>query len=233
MRIVAEERERNVQEVWERSRQLLREAGVHPRRISDKILIPATSYASLDSDSFLRERWATLLARAQTPGTDDETLSLYVEVLRSLRSRDAQLLNAMQHSCNAGSWNTLCCKGAILGHFQYDPYTGEGPRVGDADAVFRVFQECVLPPSTPDVQKSTDGSDEVLAQWHDRSEFLISMEILKRLSLITTKSEPIVPAEWASALPPSDPNSQLIYYLTPFGVGFLAACTQRSGSGDK
>jgi hypothetical protein len=62
--IIAGERERIVERVWNRAQEMLEDAGLQPGPVPLKTLVPLLQYASLEDDKSLQERWANLLANA-------------------------------------------------------------------------------------------------------------------------------------------------------------------------
>jgi hypothetical protein len=91
---MAEERERIVEQVWERAQEMLREAGVQPGPVALKTLIPLLQAASMEEDRFLQDRWAALLANAATLGHCSDIRASFVAILADLSSRDVLLLEA-------------------------------------------------------------------------------------------------------------------------------------------
>ena len=67
-RLLAEERERIAQLVWERAQEMLRKAGIQPGPVPMKTLVRVIQDCSLEDDKFLQEQWAALLPHASSGG---------------------------------------------------------------------------------------------------------------------------------------------------------------------
>jgi Abortive infection alpha len=93
--LIAEERERIVQQVWERAQEMLREAGIEPGPVPMKTLIPLLQYASLEDEGCLQERWAALLANAANPVQDPGKRVIHVSLLKELSAIEVRFLDTL------------------------------------------------------------------------------------------------------------------------------------------
>lgn len=83
----------NLGAVVEQAAELSGGAAIHP--VPGRILFPLLESASNEEDPELREKWASLLANASTRGTSIKILPAYVEILRQLVPKQAQILDWM------------------------------------------------------------------------------------------------------------------------------------------
>ena len=94
--IIAEERERIVQQVWGRAQQMLKDAGVTPGPVPLKTLMPLLQHASLEEDPYLQERWANLLANAaHADHLRPNNRAMYLAVLRELSAPEVRFLDTL------------------------------------------------------------------------------------------------------------------------------------------
>jgi hypothetical protein len=91
--MIAEEREKIAQRVWERAQEMLRDAGVQPKPTPLKTLVPLLQFASLEEDEYMRTQWASLLANAAA--SESAVHSAYPDVLRQLMPMDARFLDML------------------------------------------------------------------------------------------------------------------------------------------
>jgi Abortive infection alpha len=78
---------------FNRTKQMIAEAGFEPGRVSPKMFLPILESATLEEDDAIRERWAALLANAADSDLDNEVLPAFPEVLKQLTGREVQLLD--------------------------------------------------------------------------------------------------------------------------------------------
>jgi predicted transcriptional regulator len=76
---------------------MLRDAGIDPRAVPPRLFLPIVENASVQDDDDLHTRWAALLANAAT--TPNLVHPSYIEVLRQLSPKDAELLDKLYDSC--------------------------------------------------------------------------------------------------------------------------------------
>jgi hypothetical protein len=74
----------------EKVKAVCEEAGIEPRAVAPKTLLPILENASLEDDEDLHDRWANLLANAAHRGTIPPA---FPEILRQLTGNEAQLLD--------------------------------------------------------------------------------------------------------------------------------------------
>ena len=91
--MIAEDREHNIEQVWARAQEMLREAGVQPGPVPLKTLVPLLQYASIEEDEYLQAQWAALLANAAIAQIEVHTA--YPDILRQLSPIDARLLDLL------------------------------------------------------------------------------------------------------------------------------------------
>jgi hypothetical protein len=81
------------QEVLTKAQEMLREAGVQPRPVPMKTVVPLLQYASLEEDEYLRRKWAAMLANAAVPS--GKVRASFAEVLRQLTQEGVLFLDAL------------------------------------------------------------------------------------------------------------------------------------------
>jgi len=85
---------RNQLSILRKAEQAARDAGISPKRISTKLLVPLIESASLEEDASLQELWARLLLRAAT----DDRFSLHaitLDVLKGISPLEALMMKAL------------------------------------------------------------------------------------------------------------------------------------------
>jgi hypothetical protein len=92
---LAGERERIVEQVWERAQEMIKEAGVPPGPVPLKTTVPLLQQASLEEDEGLQERWAALLANAASGQRFLSRMPAFINFLRDLSPDDAEVLDAL------------------------------------------------------------------------------------------------------------------------------------------
>lgn len=101
--MIAEERERIAEQVWDRAEQMLKEAGIQSGPVATKALVPLLQYASIEEGGYLQEQWAALLANAATAKPGAEHMPCFVEILRQLSPREALFVSVIfDHAAKMG-----------------------------------------------------------------------------------------------------------------------------------
>lgn len=90
---IAEARRQIAQEVLSKAQEMLLDAGIQPRPVPIKTLVPLLQYASLEDDESLQARWANLLANAATD--DKRVRSFFPHALAQFGPVEARLLDFM------------------------------------------------------------------------------------------------------------------------------------------
>jgi hypothetical protein len=85
--------------MFRKTQQMLTEAGITPSAVPPRLFLPIIENASMQDDEDLHTRWAALLANAAAQA--DRVHPSYIEVLRQLSPRDAELLDKLYDSCVA------------------------------------------------------------------------------------------------------------------------------------
>lgn len=75
------------------AKERLERAGLSPKSVNLKILVPLLENAALEDSDEMTERWAALLAKAANPNRKLGHESAFVEILRQLTPLDAQALD--------------------------------------------------------------------------------------------------------------------------------------------
>lgn len=77
-----------------RAKKMIDEAGITPKRIPLRVLLPLIESASIEEDDSLQDRWAALLANN---AAGDYVQTLFPDLLRQLSPADATLLRMCFH----------------------------------------------------------------------------------------------------------------------------------------
>ncbi|MDF0591238.1 Abi-alpha family protein [Candidatus Methanocrinis natronophilus] len=99
---------------------MLDEAGVTPRAVPPKTLLPLLDGAALEEDEDLSTKWAALLANAATPNGPFTIYPSYPHILSQLSPNEATLLDAiydltLQIGLKPGQWAERgASRGSIL-----------------------------------------------------------------------------------------------------------------------
>jgi hypothetical protein len=83
---------KRIQQLGERAKTLLSDAGREAQAVEEKVLFPLVQAASLESDATLANLWAALLANAADPVQQAPVQPGFVEVLRQLTPVEARVL---------------------------------------------------------------------------------------------------------------------------------------------
>lgn len=73
----------------------LAQAGQEPQRVSGRILFDLVQHASIEEDENLHGKWVALLANAGSPTEANKVLPSYVDTLRQLTPKQAEMLDWM------------------------------------------------------------------------------------------------------------------------------------------
>lgn len=187
----------------EKTRGFLADAGVTPRAVPLKLLIPIIENASLEEDDDLQDIWARLLAAAADPGNKTiEAMPSYLAVLRELSSNEVRFLNA---------WHET--------FVTYAPDVEQISRASITDRRFILAELLPIYNSSVVVTYQGVGSSHMEITVENLTAMLA---VLVRHSLVAklVDDEAIVRIEpFASSV-----NDSTTYTLTDFGAMFIAAC---------
>jgi hypothetical protein len=76
-----------------KAQEFLRKAGVNPKRVPLKTLVPILEEGSLEEDEFMSVKWASLLATAADPNSKISVQPSFPEVLKELSPKEALILD--------------------------------------------------------------------------------------------------------------------------------------------
>jgi len=83
----------------QKTKQMLKEAGIAPQAVPPRLLVPILEGASIEDDEDLHSRWAALLANACA--SPNSVHPSFIEILRQLAPDDAHLLDRLYDSCKS------------------------------------------------------------------------------------------------------------------------------------
>lgn len=81
--------------ILKKAQEILDNAGVSPKKVSLKTLVPLLENASLEEDESLIDKWAALLATAANPNSNLSVLPSFPEILKELSPKEALILDAI------------------------------------------------------------------------------------------------------------------------------------------
>jgi hypothetical protein len=90
---VSARRFRNLVKIAMEAKEQLSRAGLSPREVPLRIIHPLLEDASLEEDTDLQKRWASLLANASAGNSGSQVLPCYVDILRQLTPVEARFLD--------------------------------------------------------------------------------------------------------------------------------------------
>ncbi|MEW5761093.1 MAG: Abi-alpha family protein [Candidatus Thermoplasmatota archaeon] len=76
-----------------KAHKFLGEAGINPRRVSLKTLVPILEEGALEEDESMSDRWASLLATAADPNSKISVQPSFPEVLKELSPKEALIID--------------------------------------------------------------------------------------------------------------------------------------------
>lgn len=198
--------------LFQRLQETLDEAGVVPEPVPIKILAPAVAYAALEDDDDLQDRWAALLSNAANPERRDTIAPYFVDMLRSLSSSDARLLDRI---CQEAWW--------IMRYMDY-PASGTPSKVkvGTAHVLFSYYCEVNELPGGSLPHAPSDDVGDYLELDEVPLQFSISMNNLIRLGLLVESDGPTDPPVQAQPHPLAQRGVH--YFVTALGFAFVRAC---------
>jgi hypothetical protein len=91
--------------MYQKTERMLTDAGINPRAVPPRLFLPMIENASMQDDEDLHTRWAALLANAAA--SPDSVHPSFIEVLRQLTPKDAQLLDELYDSCMQKQRNSV------------------------------------------------------------------------------------------------------------------------------
>jgi hypothetical protein len=74
---------------------MLNQAGIEPKSVPLRVLVPLLEGASLEDDDDLSTKWAALLANAATPEYNVNLIPSFSNILSQLSPRDAKVLDLL------------------------------------------------------------------------------------------------------------------------------------------
>lgn len=83
--------------MYQKTERMLIDAGISPHAVPPRLFLPMIENASVQDNEELHTRWAALLANAAA--SPDSVHPSYIEVLRQLTPKDAELLDKLYDSC--------------------------------------------------------------------------------------------------------------------------------------
>jgi hypothetical protein len=180
-------------------------AGITPKQIPIKLLVPALNYATLEEDNTLQDRWAMLLANAADPKSEIENLPSFAEILKQLSFSDARFLEVL-FACE--------CESFRPGHL--------GPGLRDKNHLLTLYIK-TFAAQLCEMTRSDIKTPENIKLLADRTlSFEVTLTNLLRLGIVTETLSLSGPAR----LNKDVPEIQGKYGLTHLGVEFCKACCQ-------
>jgi hypothetical protein len=91
--------------MFQKTQQMLEEAGIAPQAVSPRLFLPMVESASIEDDEDLHTRWAALLANAAT--SQNSVHPSYIETLKQLTPVEARLLDAFYEVAEGKKWQKV------------------------------------------------------------------------------------------------------------------------------
>jgi hypothetical protein len=212
--------------VWRAGRQLkllqkvkrmLDGAGISPRAIPLKVLLPAIDYASVEGEEDLHTDWAGLLASAADPASRVQVTPLYTETLRVLSTSEAKLLDALADRADHLA-TPLALPGTGVG-----PLAASESDLGKFSELFRTYRSLGLSRTRPGTHPVAAAPQQEIDDYAaDHVDLRIAIDNLWRLGLLSVTGKLSIPPE------PHDRGREVAsedhYHLTVFGFQFINAC---------
>ena len=86
--------------ILQKTKKLLKDNEINPKKVSLKFFIPLLESSSLEEEEFMQNKWAILLANAVNPDFEEEIKPSFVEILKELTSTEVKLLDKMFEELN-------------------------------------------------------------------------------------------------------------------------------------
>ncbi len=86
---------RNQLAVLGKTQDMLNQAGIEPKSVPLRVLVPLLEGAALEDDDNLSTKWAALLANTATPGYRVDLMPAFSNILSQLSSTDVKILDAL------------------------------------------------------------------------------------------------------------------------------------------
>jgi Abortive infection alpha len=210
---VSEYRIRNWIKVAGRIQKMLTEAGIDPRSIAPKLFLPALQASSLEENETLQEKWAALLANASDPNKSASIESSFVEVLKQLNAEQALFLDRIFVRVTMG--------GKLKPHI-----TTAGMKLGNFNIALQLFAGDMNPQSVFTDERLRERAVLVfddLVRLGLMNRVLFDEETLRRVGsqAVNIRSQNDLQRLF---------NTETVFYVTPFGVAFIQACTAPEAS---
>jgi hypothetical protein len=207
-----EYRARNAVKIFLRTQCMLKHAGISPKAIPPRLLLPAFEASSVEDNDVLQERWAALIANAASTGGSGTVLPSFVEVLKQLTPEEAIFLIKIRQQ-KATTFELAGVR--VLG--AHPVPADRGRPLGGFQALRSIY--IVGQPSA-----IKDNIEKLSLIVND----LVRLGILDRMpwypSDIIQESPFSANLNMLSMHETHSPGES-DYFLTPFGVAFIDACT--------
>ena len=217
-RKISEARREIAQDVLSRAQEMLRDAGIKPKSVPIKTVVPLLQYSSMEEDNDLRAMWAALLANAASTGVHPS----FPGILSKLSRNDAVFLDKITDHAIAVAENQFKKPTPDNEHVQSVNLRSELELIGlYADAGLTRNSRAIL-------TTMNDGTHPGFME--DQRSFRLSLNTLLREELI-----------WRKQL--TRPQNQLFntylnfgcfttsneYFITSLGFEFISACRKPAG----
>ena len=98
---------KNQLKILSQAKQLLAEAGLEPKAIPLRTLLPLLEGASLEDNGFLSSKWAALIAKASTCDQPSDNHPSFPKILSEISPQDALLLDRLSERGGEFDWNNF------------------------------------------------------------------------------------------------------------------------------
>jgi len=235
--------------LYAKVQELLEDAGIEPRQVSDKIGFPLLSAASLEDDPDIQDTWAAMLANAADPREASKVEALFVAMLREMTPAAVKFLDAL-FPANPRDYATVNSSVEPLFHGAVRQVVLPPPRLDEAGKAVTPPPRAILSfkksgllnayvraglARRPELAMISMGDwkkhgDELRLD-HEDCQYLI--DLLKRNAILTESLTtptvditPLSPAPGNRSSPQQKAKIQqvAVYSLTQLGISFIRAC---------
>ena len=197
---VRDYRVRNWVNVMRRTKAMLNNADIEPTAVPSRLFLPIVQAASVEDSEILQEKWAALIANSAGPDRKKNVMPSFIEVLKQMTPDHARLLDGIYQKLELDRPSLRMADGEM------EP----GRQIGSFVTLTQLLYGDI-----PRFAESTDPNISLI------------VDDLIRLRIIQQGAIPRAVAPVSSSLGPAKsakPAGKVEYYVTPYGLAFLAAC---------
>jgi hypothetical protein len=209
----------------EKVERIISDAPFEPQQIADNIWMPAWSYASMEDNDDLQERWAALLVNASRPDSSGTMNSSFPAILHELSPSEAKFLDALFDfilSSFARSYGEA--KQLLMHHLRETD-------LGTVDGMISTYASAGLTKLSSQELLTLAGKPNPEDLTNDRTSYEIALNNLLRHRLIEVRDKVSLDLRpMQNRRDPEIKNEQRVF-MTALGFSFVKACRKPEGEG--